>query len=175
MTPLWDNPAIEAHSHLSELDLADLSGDGGELAINVLIASYHYWKLVTGEVIYQDNCPTAVKTLLGWVLSGPIEGLTENLFLTNYTSTHALELESHLISYEDSSQYLETRLKRFWDFKTLGIRESEDNIYDKFVNNMSFKNGLSMLMMLNMDQVMLKRLINSTLVPRTDWVREDST
>ena len=35
--------------------------------------------------------------------------------------------------------------------------------------------NLSMLMMLHMDQVMLKRLINSTLVPRADWLREDST
>ena len=52
--------AIEAHPHLSELDLADLPGDGGELAISVLIGFDHYWKLVTGEMIYQDNCPTTV-------------------------------------------------------------------------------------------------------------------
>ena len=132
---------IEAHSHLSELDLADLPGYEGELAISVLVRSDDYWKLVTGEVIFQDNCPTAVNTLLSWVLSGPIEGLTENLSLTNYTSTYALELESHLILYEDSSQDLETRLKRFWDLETLGIRDSEEHIYDKFVNNVSFKNG----------------------------------
>ena len=120
--PLIGQPicyASEAHSHLSE---PDLPGDGVELAVSVLIGSDHYWKLVTGEMIYQDNCPTVVKTLLGWVLSGPIEGLTENLSLTNYTSTHDLELESHRILYEDSSQDLETRLKRFWNLETLGIR-----------------------------------------------------
>ena len=93
--------AIEAHPCLSELDLADLPGDGGELAIRVLIGSDHYWNLVTDEVTYQDNCPTAVKTLLGLVLSGPIEGLTENLSLNNYTSIYALKLESYLTSYED--------------------------------------------------------------------------
>ena len=142
--PLIGQPicySIEAHSHLSELDLVDLPRYEGELAISVLVGSDNYWKLVTCEVINQDNCPTAVKTLLSWVLSGPIEGLTENLSLTNYTSIHALELESHLILYEDSSQDLETRLKRFWDLETLGIRDSEENIYNKFVNNMSFKNG----------------------------------
>ena len=95
--PLIGQPicyAIEAHPHLSE---PDLPGDGVELAISVLIGSDRYWKLVTGEVIYQDNCSTVVKTLLGWVLSGPIKGLTENLSLTNYTSTHALEFSSYIV------------------------------------------------------------------------------
>ena len=64
------------------------------------------------------------------MLSGPIEGLTENLSLINYTSTYALEIEN-----------LETGLKRFWDLETLGIRDSEDDIYERFADNVSFKNG----------------------------------
>ena len=36
--------------------------------INVLIRADNYWRLVTGEVIQRESCPTVIKTHLGWVL-----------------------------------------------------------------------------------------------------------
>ena len=64
------------YSHIADLDLADLSQVGDELQIDALIGSDHYWQLVTGKVIQKENSPTAIHTHLGWVLSGPVRGIT---------------------------------------------------------------------------------------------------
>ena len=56
--------------HLMSLKLADSSDGAAELAIDVLIGADVYWEFVTGDVIKGNDGPVAVKTLLGWVLSG---------------------------------------------------------------------------------------------------------
>ena len=53
--------------------LAIRTRDGRKLEVPLLTVPQFFnricWNLVIGEVIYQDNCPTAVKTLLSWVQS----------------------------------------------------------------------------------------------------------
>jgi len=81
--PLSCQPVVytkQQYSHLSGLDLADLSCVGDELKIDVLIGSDHYWQLVTGKVV---RGPTAIHTQLGWVLSGPVGNTSGN----NHPST----------------------------------------------------------------------------------------
>ena len=58
------------------------------LEIDMLVGSNQYWRIVTGEVINQHNGPTAVHTRLGWVLSGPIQGLSHQVSSVNLASTH---------------------------------------------------------------------------------------
>ena len=60
-----------AYEHFSGLELADLGSITGELEIDVLIGSDHYWRLVTGRVSRGVSGPTTVEIRLGWVLSGP--------------------------------------------------------------------------------------------------------
>ena len=120
--------AIDKHPHLTTLDLADSprSETGRQLSIDILIGADNYWNLVTGEIIRHENSPTAIKTHLGWVLSGPLEAQATNIAVT------AL----HVSVQRD----LETTLKRFWDLETLGIKaEEEESLYDKFVQTITFK------------------------------------
>ena len=79
-------------------------------------------------MIRRENSPTAVKTCLGWVLSGPVEGLTEELSFVNHTSVHSLKCEAHVNIDGDFPTSLDSRLKMFWDLETLGIRDSEDTV-----------------------------------------------
>ena len=60
---------LQDHPHLQELELAD-SAESPD-SIDILISSDHYWDFVTGEAIRAEFGPTAVRSKLGWLLSGP--------------------------------------------------------------------------------------------------------
>ena len=59
--------------HLYDLDLADLSNSSSCAAVDILIGSDLYWDLVTGESRRGTSGPVAIKTVFGWVLSGPVK------------------------------------------------------------------------------------------------------
>ena len=67
----------DVYEHLAGLDLADSGDVTGELEIDILDGSDSYLKLVTGRVVRGSSGPTAVETRLGWVLSGPAEGMAQ--------------------------------------------------------------------------------------------------
>ena len=59
---------------------------------------------------------------------------------TNLISSHVLKQEASCIQHHDLEQ-LDLQLKRFWDLETLGIGEAEPDVYDKFLEGVSFKAG----------------------------------
>ena len=75
---------MEIFPHLSELELADT---GGEADIDVLVGSDLYWSLVTGRIVRDENGPTAIETVFGWVLSGPVDSAPETFVLTSTLHT----------------------------------------------------------------------------------------
>ena len=96
--PLSNQPialAASSWNRLAPLQLADYSQGDVPLEIDILIGSDQYWKLVTGEMINQCNGPTAVRTRLGWVLSGPVEGLSQPESSVNLVSTHVLMVDDY--------------------------------------------------------------------------------
>lgn len=58
--------------HLDSLEFADEFDEHGDESIGILIGSIYYWNVVNGERIHGESGPTAVKSKLGWLLSGPI-------------------------------------------------------------------------------------------------------
>jgi len=52
----------------------------------------HYWKLVTGGVISGRDGPTAIQIKVGWVLSGPVEGVLQEGSAVKLISTHTLKV-----------------------------------------------------------------------------------
>ncbi len=49
-----------------------------DMPINILIGSDYYWQFITGETRRGRNGgPVAVKTHLGWVLSGPVHEMSQ--------------------------------------------------------------------------------------------------
>jgi len=82
--------------------------------IDVLIGSDHYWKFVTGEIRQGEQGPVAIRSKLGWLLSGSVDsshgvGLTH----TNLTLTKECIPESH--------EPLQDVLCTFWETKSIGI------------------------------------------------------
>ena len=54
-----------------ELADYDLSGNSGK--IDALIGSDHYWDVVSGDIIREASGPVAIKSIIGWLLLGPIK------------------------------------------------------------------------------------------------------
>lgn len=79
-SPLTERVNLQDHLHLQELELAD-SAESPD-SIDILIGSDHYWDFVTGETIRGDFGPTAVRSKLGWLLSGPTNS-SQNKVVSN--------------------------------------------------------------------------------------------
>ena len=128
------NLASEHFPYLAGLELADSSSLEDNLDIGILIGADQYWKLVTGKIRQEGTGPTAVETKLGWVLSGPVPGVSHGGTSVNFVSTHVLKVEC-------SDCDLDTTLKAFWDLDTLGIKDNESSVYEDFIQTIDFKNG----------------------------------
>ena len=66
--------AVESYDHLSHIELADSMKFSQNLGMDVdlLIGSDFYWNFLTGEIRRGEVGPVAMKTKVGWVLSGPV-------------------------------------------------------------------------------------------------------
>ena len=131
------------HPHLRDLELADPSEAEPPIGIDILIGADYYWNLVTGMIICHEDAPTAMETPLGWVLSGPSEGQS-NLDLSSATGTSSVTsvnyVSSHVLPTE-TDDHLNSSLKKFWDLDTLGIKEAEDSLFERFPSDIVFKEG----------------------------------
>ena len=64
---------VTKYEHLADLELADECTGQWTDCIDVLIGSNYYWSVVTGEVLNSDSGPVAMKSVFGWLLSGPVK------------------------------------------------------------------------------------------------------
>ena len=53
-------------------------------------------------------------------------------------STHALRVNGEMI-HNNPDQSLDTQLKKFWELESFGIVINESSVYDKFINEITFK------------------------------------
>ena len=119
-------------THLERLDLADVPQDSS-LQVDLLIGSDLYWQFVTGETVRGTEGPVAVKTTLGWVLSGPTQPTDPTVSLI---ATHTLHVGNV------SNRELNDTLKLFWDLESMGIQPlSNDPVSDYFTNTVRMVDG----------------------------------
>ena len=138
--PLAGQPTaacVDAYPHLANLDLADYSDGASGLEVDILIGSDYYWGLVTGEVCRGDTGPIAVRTKLGWVLSGPTPLGSLEQTSVNVFTTHVLRVDAA----QPDPDPLETLLRSFWELESLGIRGPEETVHDRFVDTITFSDG----------------------------------
>ena len=122
------------YSHLSQLDLADISQEE-TLEVDVLIGSDFYWEFVTGETIRGHGGPVALETTLGWVLSGPA-GMTGQHSAVSLITTHTLRVEGV------TNKELDATLRSFWELESLGIQSpNNDPVFDQFSSTVQMKGG----------------------------------
>ncbi len=128
------------YQHLSDLDLADSSNDEPIMEVDVLIGSNYYWDLTTGETCRGESGPVAIRTKLGWVLSGPVPATESQQSSTNFLTTHMLRVDASPQSIETLEEVLHT----FWNLESWGIWESEDSVLDGFTQSIQFKGEVTL-------------------------------
>ena len=74
-------------------------------------------------------------------LSGPVPGHVQEVSSTTCFNTQALKIESCTRPLQHQLADLEGKLQALWDLDTLGIKEGENSVYEKFKKSASFHNG----------------------------------
>ena len=123
--------------HLEGLDLAD-DWDQTDGSIDLLVGSDHYWDIVTGETRTGENGPVAVKSSLGWLLSGPATGTSKNMG-AHSNLIISRPAEAYDISTNETN--LVKTIEKFWNTESIGIKEPNPDNEESFITNVSCKNG----------------------------------
>ena len=122
------------YRHLSGLDLADYPNSESVMEVDLLIGSDHYWSLVTGETCRGDSGQVALRTRLGWVLSGMVPEQRSPLSLL---TTHVLRVDAS----PHHTGNLDEILRSFWNLESLGIEDTESSVLEEFTQTVRFKEG----------------------------------
>ena len=95
-------------------------------------------EFVTGETKRSNTCNlVAMKSVSGWVISGPNECNHQNHYsFVNTTMSHVLK-----ISCQENHNHLNKEVYRFWNLDVIGISPKESSVYEKFENNIKFKDN----------------------------------
>jgi hypothetical protein len=126
---------VRTYSHLSQLDLADITPDEA-MEVDLLIGSDFYWEFVTGETVRGGEGPVAIKTTLGWVLSGPTGAAEPEKSIVSLVNAHTLRVEGV------TNRELDETLRSFWELESLGIeRVSNDPASDHFSSTLQRRDG----------------------------------
>ena len=131
------HPEIVKHTfaQLTDLWFSDVSTSQESLVIDVLVGIDFFHTFQEDKVRRGDpGEPVAVKTKLGWVLSGPLRGerlvsyenMNMNLIVDN-------DISCNLVG----TAQVEHEIHKLRDLETLGIKES-DQVYDDLFDNVFF-------------------------------------
>ncbi|XP_028407556.1 uncharacterized protein LOC114530174 [Dendronephthya gigantea] len=105
--------------YLSGLKLARPMNSDEQFQISLLIGADHYWDIVENKIIRGPG-PTAAKSKIGYLLSGPIANTTPT---SSYLNASILKV---IVSTEPDNKALE----RFWNLESIGILPNETQTND---------------------------------------------
>ena len=121
-------------AHLTKLSFSDICKSKNSLEVDCLIGSDWLWQFQLGETIRGGpDEPVAVKTSLGWVLSGPVKG--EKLDSIDCNVNFCIDSIPPLVAGEKHD--LDNQIQRLWDLDSLGIRE-KDKVHENVLDDIAF-------------------------------------
>ena len=124
--------AVEKYSFLQNLQLAN-QVHLGNTNIDLLTGADTYGEFVTSETQQDKSCSlVAQKSIFGYLVSGP---LMNDSSLKEVNPTHVMKI----VCNQDKS--LNEKVDKFWDLDTIGIKENETLVYDRFISDIKFKNS----------------------------------
>ncbi|KAK2546895.1 hypothetical protein P5673_033374 [Acropora cervicornis] len=92
-----------------------------------------------------ESGPVAMKTILGWVLSGPIPHAPGSGSDVNLLTCHTLRLNTSSfndlnVSRKDGDPLLE-QVKKFWEIESIGVSPHEGTVHDKLLDTIRACDG----------------------------------
>ena len=129
--------ARENYEHLRGLHLTNFT-DCPTHPVDILIGSDFYWSIVENEIIRgPENCPIALKSKFGYILSGPINFPSSKNSST--LVTHALKCQTEFI---DQNILLNKELETFQQQETYVNTKSDNDgnfdVHEEFQRNLEF-------------------------------------
>ncbi|XP_065658562.1 uncharacterized protein LOC136083084 [Hydra vulgaris] len=115
--------ASKNYKHLKYLKLAEYHKDNEYLEYDILIGADYYWSIIENNIIRGFEGPIAIKSKVGYLVSGPITGKNNNKIDCSVLSSHVLKVKAEL--YNDKT-FLKDKLLTIWN-------KSKDNISDNLV------------------------------------------
>ncbi|XP_063400011.1 uncharacterized protein LOC134684639 [Mytilus trossulus] len=101
-------------SYLSEIKLAHPVTANDNFQVSVLVGADYYWSIIENHIIRGDG-PTAVKSKIGYLLSGPLHGTP------SYN-----DQPTSMMNVMTSRKTKECDLEKFWKLETLGIEQIDE-------------------------------------------------
>ena len=128
--------AQEFYKHLVDLELADCPAIGCSSEVDILIQNYIYRCFFSGDPKRGEFGPVAMKTMLGWVLSGPLPQEQSSESEVDLTTCHTLETSNpcSIIEDEKKRDLLVEEMKKFWELESIGMISNEASVHDKFLD-----------------------------------------
>ncbi|XP_062606698.1 uncharacterized protein LOC134268455 [Saccostrea cucullata] len=109
-------------SYLRNLRLAHPVAQEEAFQIELLIGADQYWNLVEDKII-RGKGPTAIKSKLGYLLSGPLYG----------SQSHVLEYNTSMMNVMVSHKMEEHNIEKFWQIEAIGTeKEYEESSNQNF-------------------------------------------
>ena len=116
---------MHAIPYLKGLHLAHPVTNSDDFTIELLIGADFYWSIVQDEVIRGDG-PTAIKSKIGYLLSGPLNAYTESV---------PTPIPVSMMNVLTMHQREEIDIERFWKVESMGVEEmSKTSDYDEYLN-----------------------------------------
>ncbi|XP_065065262.1 uncharacterized protein LOC135691349 isoform X2 [Rhopilema esculentum] len=123
----------KSYPHLHEIWFSDVCRLE-TLTVEILVGSDFMWSFMEGEIKRGGpGEPVGVKTALGWVLSGPLEG--NKLISYEFNVNFVPEETSTLFVRQDLD--LHNKIDKLWNLDSIGIKE-ENNVYEMVLDNLTF-------------------------------------
>ena len=122
---------------ISKLDLADFEDDKTtqESRVGILIGVDYYFNFFSGKILKNSEGLVVSSTVLGWVLSGPIN-LGNSFFTSVCFETHSMRCNIENIG--EGTENLESVLNKFWSVENI---EAKDNCVIHDFEQYIFHNG----------------------------------
>eukprot|EP00794_Sanderia_malayensis_P017243 gene17243-biopygen14837 len=122
------------YEYLSHVYFSDVCRDKETLLIDCLVGSDFFWAFQEDHSIRGGpNEPVAVKTTLGWVLSGPLKGKNS---VSSFDNNVDLIINAMRVSSEVKPD-VDFNVHKLWDLDSIGIRE-RDPVHELTLDNISF-------------------------------------
>ena len=131
-SPISTCVTVSDYPHLRGLHFAD-SVEASEKHIDLLIGADYYYEFITGDIVKGSSGPVAVKSKLGWLLSGPYEAPNVSTACTNLNCHLVLDRSLQKVVISDSEVGQEKKsadtkeitesLREFWKHESLGLPE----------------------------------------------------
>lgn len=96
------------HLQKSNISLSDIKGGTDTSDIGILIGSDHLGSLLENNMVHISDNLLAMQTKLGWVLQGPVQGVSDRTINAHFVSTLPEDIEF------------------MWNIETLGIKDPYD-------------------------------------------------